>query len=269
MDPHPFKKPKKSSSAFFITICSAVVLTLLLILTFSNISYKKSSSQSSLPSTSTVSTTEMMDQENYQTTSKLFDNNGRYIFRDYDEAKPMSNFLAGLGGYWGVPMWAFYVNRGQGITSFGVQNKDGAIAKFNTAEKAYQQTPFTGFRTFVKGNKGGKKFSHMPFFPIVDKDIEKPVRTMMIGMNEMELEEISSSHGLKTNILYFTPPDEDFPSLIRSTTFSNLDSSDSLHLDVLDGLGKLIPSGLPNWNLDAMGRTMEAWMNVSRIKLSL
>lgn len=66
--------------------------------------------------------------------------------RNFDKLKPMSNFLNGLGGLWGVPMWAFYVNRGQAIASFGKQNKDGAFFKFNTAEKAYQETPFTGFR---------------------------------------------------------------------------------------------------------------------------
>ena len=54
-----------------------------------------------------------------------------------------------------------------------------------------------------------------------------------LGMNEMEIEEISSAHGLKTNVLYFTPPDEDFPSLVRSTTFTNLDSKESLDLDIL------------------------------------
>ncbi len=68
----------------------------------------------------------------------------RYIMRNFDTAKPMSSFLNGLGGVWGLPAWAFYVNRGQGISSFGKQNKDSAIAKFVTAEKAYQQTPFTG-----------------------------------------------------------------------------------------------------------------------------
>lgn len=34
----------------------------------------------------------------------LFDQDGRYIMRDYDDIKPNSNFLAGLGGLWGVPM---------------------------------------------------------------------------------------------------------------------------------------------------------------------
>ena len=159
--------------------------------------------------------------------------------------------------------WAFYVNRGQGMTAFGVQNKDGAIAKFNTAEKAYQQTAFTGFRTFVKGSRNGASFAHMPFFPNAFNGIkEKPVRNMMIGMSEMEIEEVSTEYGLKTNVLYFTVPNEDFPSLVRRTTFSNLDPSSALTLDVLDGLGKLQPSGISNMNLDALGRTMEAWMNV-------
>ena len=34
----------------------------------------------------------------------LFDDSGRYVMRNYDDIKPMSNFLAGLGGLWGVPM---------------------------------------------------------------------------------------------------------------------------------------------------------------------
>lgn len=266
-DVHYRDKSWKSTTKF------VVISALVFIAVLASTSLSSTSSPSSLPvppgSTphSVYPGAETGKKGVYQ--SALFDTNGRYIFRDYDEMKPMSNFLAGLGGYWGVPMWAFYVNRGQGITSFGVQNKDGGIAKFLTAEKAYQQTPFIGFRTFVKGEKGGNVFKHQPFFPIKEEGIEKPTRNMMIGMNEMEIEEVSPSHSLKTNVLYFTPPDEDFPSLVRSTTFTNLDTADTLQLDVLDGLGKLIPAGLPNWNLDAMGRTMEAWMNVRFITLTI
>jgi hypothetical protein len=39
-----------------------------------------------------------------------FDSLGRYVMRNFDRVKPMSNFLSGLGGVWGVPMCAFYVN---------------------------------------------------------------------------------------------------------------------------------------------------------------
>jgi len=194
-----------------------------------------------------------------------FDALGRYVMKNFDTAKPMSNFLSGLGGVWGVPMWAFYVNRGQGISSFGLQNKDGAISKFNTAEKAYQETPFTGFRTFIKGEREGQScWNHMPFFPTAfdEDESSKPRRNMIIGMNEMEIEEVAPELGLKTNVLYFTVPDEEFPALVRSTTFTNLDPTLAMQLEVLDGLGRLVPSGLSNGALDTMGRTMEAWMNV-------
>jgi len=177
----------------------------------------------------------------------------------------MSNFLNGLATVWGIPLWAFYVNRGQAITSFGKQNKDAAIAKFVTAEKAYFQTPFTGFRTFLKGKRNGDSWNHMPFFPTSEEKRAKLQRNMMIGLNELEIEEVSSEHQLQTNILYFVAPGQDFPSLVRRTTFTNLDSYNSLELEVLDGLAQLVPNGLGNSAIDNMGRTMEAWMNVYNV----
>ena len=71
--------------------------------------------------------------------------------------------------------------------------------------------------------------------------------------------------NLQTNVLYFSVTDEDFPLLVRKTTFMNLDQESTLDLEVLDGLAKLIPSGLSNGALDSMGRTMEAWMNVYNV----
>ena len=64
-----------------------------------------------------------------------------------------ASFLPGVGGKWGVPMWAFYVTRGQGMATFGVETKDGGISLFQTAEKTYQVTPFVGFRTLLKGTR--------------------------------------------------------------------------------------------------------------------
>jgi hypothetical protein len=34
-----------------------------------------------------------------------FDELGRFVLRDYDDAKPWSSFLPGLGGKFGMPMW--------------------------------------------------------------------------------------------------------------------------------------------------------------------
>lgn len=36
--------------------------------------------------------------------SDSFDGSGRYVVRDFDDKKPSANFLASLGGLWGVPM---------------------------------------------------------------------------------------------------------------------------------------------------------------------
>mmetsp|Transcript_5537 Transcript_5537/g.12369 ORF Transcript_5537/g.12369 Transcript_5537/m.12369 type:complete len:1160 (+) Transcript_5537:156-3635(+) len=199
-----------------------------------------------------------------------FDSNGRYVMKNFDVAKPMSDFLNGLGGVWGVPMWAFFINRGQAIASFGTQNKDGSIMKFNTAEKAYQQAPFTGFRTFVKGHRAvgkhvAKTFQHQPFFPRTSYGASGLQRNLMIGENEMEIEEVAQDLGLQTNVLYFTVPNEDYPSLVRRVTFTNLDPTEPLQLEVLDGLAKLEPAGLSNAGLDAMGRTLEAYMKVYNV----
>ena len=142
------------------------------------------------------------------------------------------------------------------------------IEKFQSAEKAYFLAPFTGFRTFVKGKRGGQSFSHMPFFPQGLADVPEEStfqRNMMIDSNEMEIEEIAPSLNLKTNILYFNLPDEEFASLVRRTTFTNMDNSETLVLDVLDGLDKLVPSGLSNNYIDSMGRLAEAYMNVYNV----
>lgn len=149
------------------------------------------------------------------------------------------------------------------VAGFGVQNKDGAIMKFNSAEKAYQNTALTGFRTFVKGRvpATGKAFSSAPFDRGAAFGEAGPARSMMIGVSEMEIEETDSDNGLQTNVLYFTVSNEDFPGLVRQTTFTNL-GAHPLELEFLDGLARLVPAGLGNAVLDAIGRTMEAWMNV-------
>lgn len=259
------KAPEPSSessplSKRSVTVFSAVALSVFLLSVLAMYSLSSGPGPTALLSTTSAGASDSM-----------FDAKNRYVMRNFDLARPMSNFLNGLGGIWGIPMWAFYVNRGQGITSFGKQNKDNAIAKFVTAEKAYLQTPFTGFRTFVKAKRGGESFEYMPFFPRMagsEAESEHLQRNMIIGLNEMEIEEINLDKQLQTNVLYFIAPEQTFPSLVRSATFTNLDPKEELELEVLDGLGQIIPNGLGNYNIDAMGRTMEAWMNVYNVGLA-
>lgn len=91
------------------------------------------------------------------------DQAGNFVIEDYNHAKAFSNFFPGLAGVWGIPMWVFYVNRGQAISSFGIESKDKAILEFLPANKAYRQTTLQGFRTFIKVKTGTKIRVWEPF----------------------------------------------------------------------------------------------------------
>src|SRR5258708_36420867 len=93
------------------------------------------------------------------------DSLGRFILRDFDRAKPFSNFLPGIAGPLGIPMWIFYVNRGQAISSFGVESKDHPLMEYQPANKAYQLTSTLGFRTFLNGQDAYKPWQYEPFSP--------------------------------------------------------------------------------------------------------
>ena len=42
---------------------------------------------------------------------------------DYGKKPTFASFLPGISGIRGIPIWCYYVNRGQGVVSFGVENK--------------------------------------------------------------------------------------------------------------------------------------------------
>ena len=188
-----------------------------------------------------------------------FDADGRFVLRDFDARKPFASFLPGIGGEWGVPMWAFYVNRGQGVAAFGVENKDGPLLEFEPANKAYMDAPFRGFRTLLRLKRGGAKAAvAQPFFAPPSKRRE---RTMLIGMNELELVERDAESGVETRVLYYTVAGEDFPALVRRVTLTNVGEG-SVDVEAADGLAKLEPFGVNAGMLGTMGRTLEGWMRV-------
>ena len=82
----------------------------------------------------------------------MLDHTGRYTIENYGRMEPFCSFLPGIGGEKGVPMWCYYVNRGQCVSSFGIENKDHAIMEFFPAHQAYQYTSRVGWRTFLKVN---------------------------------------------------------------------------------------------------------------------
>ncbi|KAJ1456688.1 hypothetical protein M885DRAFT_462977 [Pelagophyceae sp. CCMP2097] len=190
--------------------------------------------------------------------SENFDADGRFIMPSFDTHKPFSSFLPGIGGEWGMPMWAFYVNRGQAMAAFGVANKDNPMQTFAPANVAYQATATTGFRTLLKIKRDGAKeiIDAQPFF-----EPGAAQRDMLIGMNEMEITEADKDTGVDTSILYFTVPGEEYPALLRRVTFTNTGDT-AVEMEVVDGLAKLEPYGVTSSMIGAMGRTLEGWMNV-------
>jgi hypothetical protein len=220
--------------------------------------------------------------------ARLFDELGRYIVEDYDTKPPFSDFLPGVAGLYGKPLWCFFVNRGQTVASFGVLSKDYPILEYNPANKAYQSTPFLGFRTFVMANRStfdGKSRSRKrpnantttflvePFsvantnYPTDTPHLVSsptPKRFLYVGVNEIQIQEIDYQHMMETNVSYFILPEESFGALVRRTTFTNIDTSSTLEISALDGLARIEPSGggpLDDY-LKNMGRTLEAWFRV-------
>ena len=206
---------------------------------------------------------------------------GRFVLEDYDAKPPFSDFLPGLVGIYGKPLYAFYTNRGQGIASFGVESKDYPIMEFQSANKAYQNTALVGFRTFLHGKRGTQEFLIEPFgtlttrFPNVMSDYAftagtlgasffLPKRTMYIGRNEMQIREVDSAYNIETNVTYFVLPEEDFGAFVRRTTITNTArKGEPLVLSALDGLARMEPAGgkLEGF-LKEMGKTLEGFMNV-------
>jgi hypothetical protein len=181
--------------------------------------------------------------------------NGRFVIKDYNQATSFSNFLPGIAGSFGIPLWVFYVNRGQAISSFGLRDKDGAIAEFYPANKAYSLTPYFGFRTFIKDSKDN---FYEPFS--IEKKFLKVSQDMAISSDCLELCDKNLELGLQTDIRYFTLPNQAAGTLVRKVTFKNL-SKKTLELEVLDGLARVIPYGASNGMLKDMSRTLEAWMH--------
>ena len=201
---------------------------------------------------------------------KLFDARGRYVLEDFDDKPAFSNFLPGVAGYFGKPVWSFTVNRGQALASFGTLSKEYPILEFNAANKAYQVTPFIGFRSFIRGQRDMTSFETEPFSTAKARNLKKldgaktdlPKRIMYVGVNEVEISEFDAVNELQTNVKYFVLPEEDFGALVRRSTFTNKGST-PVTLSILDGLAKMEPSGgMLDWSLKQMGRTLEGWMGV-------
>lgn len=184
----------------------------------------------------------------------ILDENKRYRIDNYGKKTTFASFLPGISGRNGIPIWCYYVNRGQGVTSFGVDCKDQAIMEFFPAHQAYQNVKTQGFRTFIK--KNGCYFE--PF----KADYQNT--TMAIGMNELEVNHYDESHQIETSVTYYTLPGEKVGALVRKVSIKNV-SDEECMIEVLDGMPAVIPYGVNMGSMKEMGQTTKAWMQVEDV----
>lgn len=174
-----------------------------------------------------------------------------FTIKNYGKKSNFASFLPGISGMKGIPIWCHYVNRGQGVVSFGVEDKDHAIMEFYPAHQAYQNVKRTGFRTFVK-----KDGYYLECFQNEDK-----AHSMEIGMNTMTIREKDDVNHLDTEVTYFALPNENVGALVRKVTITNTNISDC-ELEILDGMPACIPYGVNLDSMKNMGQTAKAWMQV-------
>lgn len=177
-------------------------------------------------------------------------------------ARPFASFLPGVAGLDGKPMWVFYTNRGQCISSFGVRDRDSAMLEFHPANKAYTLTGLLGFRTFIRlGDKHPALYE--PFGQTTATTQQLTVRA-----HEIEILEVDEACGLRTRVVYHTLPDHDLPALIRWVEVTNIGKA-MLTGHVLDGLPQIAPFGLQEALLKQLSRTMEAFAEITHAEQHL
>ena len=114
---------------------------------------------------------------------------------EFNSTRPFSSFLPGIAGASGKPMWVFYTNRGQCISSFGVRDKNSAMLEFHAANKAYALTSQLGFRTFIKLESDTGALLYEPFKMSGALPLAGVTQTLIVRPEEIEIEEVNPTLG--------------------------------------------------------------------------
>ena len=169
---------------------------------------------------------------------------------NYQIKKPFTSFLPGIAGLFGKPLWTFYTNRGQLITSFGYADKNRAILEFFPANASYMYERVIGFKTFVKVD--GNYYS---FFNEANVN-----QNLFISKDKVSIEEFNEKLGLNVKITYFTLPNYKIGALSRLVEITN--TKEKREIEVLDGLTQMLPSGVDYGGFKAVGNLLQSWMDV-------
>ena len=190
--------------------------------------------------------------------SYAFDSECNFVIEQYNDSAPLAGFLPGIAGVNGIPAWAFYVNRGQALASFGVRNKDGAMLEFFPADKAYQLTASRGFRTFLKIDDGKRVTCHEAFQRAAGDAVRQ---RLIISPHEVGVEETHPGLSLAMRADMFSLPGAPLAGLVRRVSIQNTSNSVKT-VEIVDGLPQVLPYGLNQWCVKFMSRTVEAYMRV-------
>jgi len=190
---------------------------------------------------------------------------GEFVIQNYNYAKPFANFFPGIAGKYGIPMWVFYVNRGQCISSFGTKDKDQSILEFFPANKSWQFVSAQGFRTFIKIKSAKKVLYYEPFHNGCANLKYQITNSLRIDSSKLILEEENQTLGIRTRVEYFNIPNDTYAGLSRAVSIENT-SAKLKSLEVIDGLPQIVPFGTNNFFLKKLGRTIEAWMNIDNLE---
>lgn len=176
------------------------------------------------------------------------------VMKDYHLKRPFSGFLPGVAGTTGIPIWCFYVNRGQGVSGFGIKDKNDPIMEFFPANQAYQYVNTYGFRTFIKSeDRVIEPFTRTP---------DSNSRTMYISKDSFSIEEDMENEDLKIAVTYSSLNQLPVGGLIRRVVIKNTGSKIK-KLEIIDGMPALIPHGITNSSYKEMSNLGRSWMQVS------
>lgn len=183
-----------------------------------------------------------------------FNDKNEFVIENYDKAKTFASFLPGIAGVDGIPMWSFYVNRGQVMGSFGVKDRNSTIMEFFPANVMCKNIEREGFRTFIKY----KGVIHEIFSSV---SIDENTRTLVIEKNNIKIIEENLNLGLKITVTYFTMPGENYAAVVRKVEVENL-NGEIKEIEILDGLPQIFPFGVTNSDYQGMSNLMKAWFDV-------
>ncbi|MDE6397868.1 MAG: hypothetical protein K2L51_00950, partial [Clostridiales bacterium] len=177
-----------------------------------------------------------------------------FVIENYAQKPPFTDFLPGIAGVEGRPLWAFYCNRGQGVAGFGIQGKENPIMEFFPAEIAYAQAPRQGFRTFLRIDGKYRE----PLAVLGNKKTRMRVRRSGFSVEEMCAEYAFSAE-------YFGVPHRDYAALGRIARYTNR-TDKTQTVEILDGLATILPFGLSSSAFKETGNLFKSWMCVEGVQ---